>query len=338
MNTEDVTLDVDATANGHDDMAVATSAARSLKSILNDLITQLKQQEDVAVTITGDFKLEIGGRQAFNVSLFQDDEPDRSPALEFKIEQQAKNSIPDDTPETAAGARCSSGDTTNARLKRPRDDTGDTEPIDLTTDTDAPKRKRPHTARTPSDSLSLVNRAGLQHATISPDTTKSKPIAPPPPGPSDSTADHVKSVSDQIRWVEQCRRLADEAHDKREEKWRVTSATFHDDNRRKLDAHNAKVDSHNVWLSQEMLRQSTLLNQLMGEVKGLYPLMHTVKWETPANAFGAAAVPAPPPPAAASPTSYMPPYLQHRPGNAGPATKGSRNGGHPLNSRSWKPG
>jgi len=336
---EDGTLSVNASANVHDDMAVATSAARSLKSMLNSLISQLKQQAGAAVTITGDFKLEIEGRQAFDVSLFQDDEADESPALEFKIEQQAKESILEQY-ETAVGARRSSGDTTNTGLKRRRDDFGDSGLINLTTPADSPKRKRLHTARNPSESLSLVDRAGLQNTATSPDAARSKPTAPPPTSStSDSLAGAVKNISEQIRWAEQCRRIADEAHDKREEKWRVTSATFHDDNRRKLDAHNAKVDSHNVWLSQEMLRQSTLLNQLMGDVKGLYPLLHTVKWETPTNAFGATHASAPTPaPVAASPTTYMSPYVQHQPGNVGPGAKGARNGGHPLNSRSWKPG
>jgi hypothetical protein len=82
------------------------------------------------------------------------------------------------------------------------------------------------------------------------------------------------NVSAQIRWVEECRRLASQAHDAREEKWRSTSATFHDDNRKMMERHN-------IWMTAEMGWQRNMLIQLANDVKGLYPLTHSLKWETP---------------------------------------------------------
>ena len=82
------------------------------------------------------------------------------------------------------------------------------------------------------------------------------------------------NISAQIKWVEECRRLAGQAHDAREEKWRSTSATFHDENRKVMERHN-------MWMTAEMGWQRNTLIQLANDVKGLYPLTHSLKWETP---------------------------------------------------------
>lgn len=82
------------------------------------------------------------------------------------------------------------------------------------------------------------------------------------------------NLSAQIKWVEECRRLAGHSHDAREEKWRSTSATFHDDNRKMLERHN-------MWMTAEMGWQRNMLIQLANDLKGLYPLAHSMKWETP---------------------------------------------------------
>ena len=82
------------------------------------------------------------------------------------------------------------------------------------------------------------------------------------------------NVSAQIKWVEGCRRLAGQAHEAREEKWRSTSATFHDDNRK-------ANERHQMWITAEMGWQRNMLIQLANDLKGLYPLAHSMKWETP---------------------------------------------------------
>jgi hypothetical protein len=83
-----------------------------------------------------------------------------------------------------------------------------------------------------------------------------------------------QNVSAQIKWVEECRRIAGEAHDVREEKWRATSATFHDDTRK-------RSERHDTWITSEMGWQRNMLIALANDVKGLYPLAHSLKWETP---------------------------------------------------------
>lgn len=95
------------------------------------------------------------------------------------------------------------------------------------------------------------------------------------------------NVSAQIKWVEECRRLAGQAHDAREEKWRSTSATFHDDNWK-------AAERHNMWMSAEMGWQRNMVIQLANDVKGLYPLTHSLKWETPSH-LGHASPPIPMP-------------------------------------------
>lgn len=113
------------------------------------------------------------------------------------------------------------------------------------------------------------------------------------------------NVSAQIRWVEECRRLAGQAHDAREEKWRSTSATFHDDNRK-------QVERHQMWMTAEMGWQRNMLIQLANDLKGLYPLAHSMKWETPPS-MNHMAPPIPMPVAKNTPLSKNSPLSNDRP-------------------------
>lgn len=107
---------------------------------------------------------------------------------------------------------------------------------------------------------------------------KPKPSADPPPSsPAHPALDTLAQLSQQIHWVETCRRVADEAHDAREDTWRTTSATFHHDAARARDRHEA-------WLAHEMAWLRNMLIGLNNDVKGLYPLGHSLKWETPPSA------------------------------------------------------
>ncbi|KAJ9647300.1 hypothetical protein H2199_002287 [Coniosporium tulheliwenetii] len=83
-----------------------------------------------------------------------------------------------------------------------------------------------------------------------------------------------RNLSNQIRWVEDCRRIADEAHDIKEDNWRVTSATFHDNSQR-------RQQSHENWVKAEMKKQGNVLTQVLTEVRGLSNLTMSLKWETP---------------------------------------------------------
>jgi hypothetical protein len=83
-----------------------------------------------------------------------------------------------------------------------------------------------------------------------------------------------KLISSQIKWVEDCRRVAAEAHDKREENWRTSSANFHDNGRQERESFQSRV------LHQQGV-QSQTLNQILNEVKSFGLYMQSMKWETP---------------------------------------------------------
>ncbi|EON65180.1 hypothetical protein W97_04417 [Coniosporium apollinis CBS 100218] len=83
-----------------------------------------------------------------------------------------------------------------------------------------------------------------------------------------------RNLSNQIRWVEDCRRIADEAHDIKEDNWRITSATFHDNSQQ-------RQQSHENWVKAELKKQGNVLTQVLTEVRGLSNLTMSLKWETP---------------------------------------------------------
>lgn len=84
----------------------------------------------------------------------------------------------------------------------------------------------------------------------------------------------AKLVSSQIRWVEECRRVAADIHDKREENWRTSSAGFHD--RGRQDRENFQNR-----LLHESGQQGRVLNQILNEVKAIGLYSQSMKWETP---------------------------------------------------------
>lgn len=106
--------------------------------------------------------------------------------------------------------------------------------------------------------------------------------------PSSTTADHndaalstadivrreSKLLASQIRWVEECRRVAASVYDKREETWRTTSASFHERNRQDREAFQNRI-------LHESTSQSKVLNQILNEVKRIGLYQQSMKWETP---------------------------------------------------------
>ncbi|KAF2679117.1 hypothetical protein K458DRAFT_257405, partial [Lentithecium fluviatile CBS 122367] len=85
-----------------------------------------------------------------------------------------------------------------------------------------------------------------------------------------------KLIGSQIRWVEECRRVAADLHDKREENWRTTSAGFHDQARQDRESFQSKM------LHESGLHTQTL-NQILNEVKTIGLYTQSMKWETPAS-------------------------------------------------------
>jgi hypothetical protein len=99
----------------------------------------------------------------------------------------------------------------------------------------------------------------------------------------------AKLVSTQIKWVEDCRRVAADIHDKREDTWRTSSAGFHD--RQRQDRENFQ---HRIL--HESSAQSQTLNQILNEVKAIGLYAQNLKWETPASHLMYLSPPAPTPP------------------------------------------
>ncbi|KAF2175629.1 hypothetical protein K469DRAFT_723910 [Zopfia rhizophila CBS 207.26] len=121
----------------------------------------------------------------------------------------------------------------------------------------------------------------------------------------------ARLLSNQIRWVEECRRVASDVHDKREETWRTTSAGFHDRNRQDRETFQNKM-------LQETHMQGQVLNQILNEVKALGHVTMSLKWETPDHVASHTTYP-PPPTAPAFPTQAAP----HPPAK-GPGTGGNK--------------
>lgn len=86
----------------------------------------------------------------------------------------------------------------------------------------------------------------------------------------------AKLLSSQVRWVEECRRVAAEIHDKREDNWRTSSAGFHDRTRQDRETFQSRV-------LHETNMQGRMLNQILNEVKAIGLYAQSMKWETPSH-------------------------------------------------------
>jgi hypothetical protein len=81
-------------------------------------------------------------------------------------------------------------------------------------------------------------------------------------------------ISRQIKWVEDCRRVANDAHIKREDTWRTSSAGFHDQQRQDRENFQNRVIHESAMHSQ-------MLNQILNEVKAIGLYAQNMKWELP---------------------------------------------------------
>ncbi|KAF2444001.1 hypothetical protein P171DRAFT_23825 [Karstenula rhodostoma CBS 690.94] len=97
-----------------------------------------------------------------------------------------------------------------------------------------------------------------------------------------------KLISSQIKWVEDCRRVAADTHDKREDNWRTSSANFHDKARQERESFQGR-------LLHEQGMQSQTLHQILSEVKSFGLYVQSMKWETPGSlSMGPPYMPGPP--------------------------------------------
>ena len=233
-----------------------TEAGRSIRTLLKDVLDSLKTRSDASVKLEGELKLTIGDRQSYALAVSDNSTTEES-RLIIKIN-------PLTTPSPTFGALA----TSSKRF------------ADFANDSPAAKRQKQngHPSQLSPSSTPDLAAAATARASIS------LPDGPQPDAPEDFDPDapfdlqkDIKTLSNQIKWVEDCRRTASSEYHRREERWRTTSATFHDQNRIKRERHEA-------WVAGEMARQTNMLGQVIQDVKGLYPLLHSVKWETPTAA------------------------------------------------------
>jgi hypothetical protein len=85
-----------------------------------------------------------------------------------------------------------------------------------------------------------------------------------------------KLISSQLKWVEDCRRVAADIHDKREETWRTSSAGFHDRQRQDRERFQNRI------LHESSINTQTL-SQILDEVKAIGLYAQSMKWETPTS-------------------------------------------------------
>jgi hypothetical protein len=89
----------------------------------------------------------------------------------------------------------------------------------------------------------------------------------------------AKLLSSQIKWVEDCRRLASDSQIQREETWRTSSAGFHD------RARQNRQDFQSTILHQQGAQAQTL-QQILNEVKAFALYAQSCKWEVPGEVPG----------------------------------------------------
>jgi hypothetical protein len=227
------------------DPQLVVGAGRSLKNMFVDLMALLETQAKAQVFIQGDITLRVEGRESYTISLFN---PDGVEPSDLKVRMD-KSSDLESGPVFPNGI---SANDVNASRKRQREDNQ----ADGWKDTETtPKRKR-----VDSENDGDASQHTLQNRQREASTTLAANVDT-----------KLQNISAQIKWVEECRRIADEAHDKREETWRTTSATFHDEARKARERHD-------TWVASEMSWQRNILVGMMNDLKGLYPLGHSLKW------------------------------------------------------------
>jgi hypothetical protein len=147
----------------------------------------LEPQAKSKIFIQGDITLKIDGREAYTISLFNEDgiEPSNLKVGINKAETPSNSTSPPDQANGGASSRKRSQDAVNAH-----DDTDGSQ-----------KRRRIDSVEDrPESNGQLLGETGAKTREEAKDSNA-------------SIMTKLHSVSAQIKWVEECRRIADEAHD-----------------------------------------------------------------------------------------------------------------------------
>jgi hypothetical protein len=249
------------TTKGNDkDPQLVVSAGRSLKNMFVDLMSVLETQAKTQIFVQGDITLRIQGRETYTVSLFNAEGIEPSD-LKVRI-SKASDNAPEFPTEQTNGTGNAMAEASLSR-KRDRDENNESDQVSPTDNAEGtPKRARVGSGEHEPSSPEITRDSSSGNAQVEPDSTEAT---------EPTVTSRLQNVSAQIKWVEECRRIADEAHDRREETWRTSSATFHDNTRKARERHES-------WMVQEMNWQRNLLLGMANDLKGLYPLGHSLKW------------------------------------------------------------
>lgn len=287
----------DADANTH---ALITQTADQLKRLLDEHLQLLKSYASAPIAISGKLNIGIQSGDA------------RSYDIVLCSAHNKPSSVLDVTVTRNLGPR--SEDTRIAEAKRRRQEENEDADIDMAGLEHSSKRRRADgvgqdaqsgqdaqaghseqsTAITSEAADSIEKNGGTTREEDSYGINENGLRGDDHPSSPTGLATDIKTLSKQIKWVDECRRLADSAHDSKEEKWRTTSATFHDAARKDREIHER-------WMVGEMTRHSNMLLQLLNEVKTLNNVQFSNKWEIPPT-FDAR----PLPPGAPPPTAPLP--------------------------------
>lgn len=308
---ETTTSDTDDGANVHVDCTpdpsvkdneLITEAGRKLRTLLVDALDELRQH--APVKLSANFKISIADRRTFDLTV-------------------ASKSLDDDRLIIKINPSAPQVTTSIMSHKRSFDELNSSAGIN------SPKRQ--HLNGHASSSIQTPPPSDITAAARQPDQPAS--VAPPEEEGNDDEQAHpdepdylrkeFRTLSKQVRWVEQCRRSAAADYRSREERWRVTSASFHDENRIKRERHEA-------WVAGEMSRQANMLAQLMNDVKALYPMVNNSKWNStsPHPLYGQPVMPATEIVGVPyhTPPNFTPPYTQRWPKPGDQVTRGRPRG------------
>jgi hypothetical protein len=168
------------------DPQLVVGAGRSIKNMLVDLMGVLEPQAKSKIFIQGDITLRIEGREAYTISLFNEDgiEPSNLKVEISKAKIASKPAL-DQFNGADASVRKRSHDDMN--LEVDPEDSQNRRRIESVEDQDEPSDPLPGETNITSRDKASDSNAGIM--------TK------------------LDNVSKQIKWVEECRRIADQAHD-----------------------------------------------------------------------------------------------------------------------------
>ncbi|KAF2026704.1 hypothetical protein EK21DRAFT_103052 [Setomelanomma holmii] len=247
------------------DPLVAETAKR-IANVINDFKRQLDQRDRTWATATGQVELALDS-QTFLLTIVPDLDGDEYPITVY-VQAKTPNATNvglNSPPATKSSTYKSTRRETDAELER---DLVSRKKRKLEEDGDA-SNKRPRTADDEEDIMPLITMEDL-------DDLLSK-LREDVQEDTSECVNHVQRLlrqfkeewhektqhayGYQIKWVEDCRRVAAGIHDKSEDTWRTTSA--------------------GCWHESSMNTQT--LNQILNEVKAIGLIAQSMEWETPSS-------------------------------------------------------